>query len=114
MIKLWIMVILVSLASPCAAEDRTPWVEPPLGPLSAPGTKIETQDYQCSVASVYAINCINVGRACVQYRAEQEKRDARHFGCAIQGEKNYPCPTDNPPLDVNMARICIPMTLGGW
>lgn len=102
------------------ADDWKSWVEPPLGSISATGTSIEVENYRCTVTSPRTIQCLNVGRACVASRAEEDARSAKTFGCAIEGNKNYPCPKDqtdyNSPAFKKQAenlRMCSPMMFGG-
>lgn len=111
----FLVALFLSTTAACAA-DRTPWAEPPLGSVSTTGSSIEVEDYRCTVTSPYSISCLNVGRVCVAVRAEQEKIDARRFGCAIESSKNYPCPKDEPQ-DEYKSRLrwsCVPSSMGGF
>jgi hypothetical protein len=97
------------------AQERTPWVEPPLGTLSPMGATIEVENYRCTVTSQRTIQCMNIGRVCAEFRATEEKRNAKTFGCAIEGGKNYPCPPDDPvrfKATVDGMRACWPMLYG--
>lgn len=90
------IIILAALTTTAVADDYKPTIEPPLGPISPTGTVVEVESIRCAVTSPYSIECINIGRVCVAARAEENKRSARIFGCAIEGNKNYPCPKDEP------------------
>ncbi len=107
------------VAGPAIAADHTPWVEPPLGEISVVGTTIETESYRCSVESQRQIRCINIGRVCAAYRKEEEKRNARMFGCAIESSPNYPCEpwalTRKHIEETSRAAMgCTPLLLGGY
>lgn len=89
-IPLAVVLLLASFVT-ANAQSRTPWVEPPLGPISPVGTVIETESYRCTVTSARAISCMNIGRVCAQFRADEDALIAKMFGCAIEGSPNYPC-----------------------
>ncbi|MDO8534230.1 MAG: hypothetical protein Q7S17_05755 [Xanthobacteraceae bacterium] len=107
-------VMIISLTA--EAQDRTPWQEPPIGPLSTVGTVIDIENYHCTVNTPRSMTCLNVGRVCVEKRARDEIRDARRFGCAIKSSKNYPCPPDDNDRKKDGDKIgtCHPMMIGGW
>lgn len=106
---------LALFAAPAHAADRTPWVEPPLGPVSSTGATIETESYRCTVESPYRILCMNIGRVCIAERARQETETAKTFGCAIEGNKNYPCPPwveQQKSIHESMKLNCTPLSMG--
>jgi hypothetical protein len=112
--NLKLIAILFLLATPAAAEDWKSWVEPPLGPISPTGSSIEVENYRCKVTGPRSIECMNIGRVCVASRAEEDKKSARQFGCAIEGNKNYPCPKDEPEVKEKqqIRWACSPMSFG--
>lgn len=61
------------------------------GEISPTGSKIEVEDYQCTVTGPRNVQCINTGRLCAAYRAKKKAADDKVFGCAVEGSKNYPC-----------------------
>ena len=88
--------------------------------ISPTGSTIEVESFRCTVTSPYTIQCINIGRYCVAARAEYKARQDRTFGCAIPGEKTYPCPKDygDPnsaefKRDVEIMRICSTVQFNG-
>jgi hypothetical protein len=114
-------IIISAMSFSAFAEDSTPYDEPPDGPISAVGTVLETQDVRCEVISLYSIQCINIGRVCRAYRAEQVANYRKTFGCALESSPNYPC----PPWDEQVKKIesnakaglltmCTPLLMGGW
>lgn len=88
-------IAMILFSDIAAAAERTPWKEPPLGPISSTGATIEVETYRCTVRGPRTIECLNVGRACVAARTRDEERMAKRFGCAIKGEPTYPCPKDD-------------------
>lgn len=80
--------------APATADERTPWKEPALGPITPTGTTIDLENLHCTVLGPRTMTCLNVGRVCVEQRARNEAHTARIFGCAIKSSPNYPCPPD--------------------
>lgn len=107
-----IIFFLLIMMSSARADDYTHWKEPELGPISAAGTVIDVENYHCVVKGPRSIECLNVGRVCIERQKRDDEKLARRFGCAIQGEKNYPCPKDDP-IEPDVGS-CWPMEIGGW
>lgn len=116
-----IIAIMLLISTAAVAEEKTPYDEPPDGPISQVGTVIETQDIRCEVKSPLAIQCINIGRVCRAYRAERAIDYRKTFGCALEDSPNHPC----PPWDERTAKIkkeiesgissmCTPLMMGGF
>lgn len=117
----WIFVTLVLFVAPAVAEDYQHWKEPAQGPISAPGTVIETEDIRCEVKNAYTISCLNIGRACVAFRAKKDAEDARTFGCALEDSPNHPCPPwdemqkkINDEIKSGMISMCSGLMMGGF
>lgn len=108
--------VIGCLMPPVHGSEREPWKEPSLGPIAETGTTIDIENYHCKVDSPRTITCLNVGRVCIEKRARDEIRNARHFGCALESSPNYPCPPDDPKEleETRTIGSCWPLRIGGF
>lgn len=65
-----------------------------VGVVSPVGDEIDIENFKCSVVSPYSIECWNTGKVCEEYHRIDKEWSRKINGCAIEGNKNYPCPPD--------------------
>lgn len=108
--------VLLWVATPAHSEDRIPWKEPTAGPISPTGTVIDVENYHCVVKGPRSVECLNVGRVCLEKRARDEIHTSRTFGCALKDSPNHPCPLDDPAEQKRAVETgsCWPIMIGGW
>lgn len=87
------------------------------GEISSINSTIEVENYKCTVRSERSIVCQNIGRVCIAYNKMREERDSKRIGCAVEGNKNYPCPSWKNTLkeieeEKDKSMACTPMSFG--
>lgn len=99
-----------------SADDFQHWKEPPYAPISPTGTVMSVESIRCEVKGPRTIECLNIGRVCVDFRRKQDEDSAKRFGCASADSPNHPCPEYKTPSpeEINFSMSCTTMLLGGF
>lgn len=83
-----IFLVAVSFCASAHAEMATsptaPKKEPSRSDISPVGSAITVENMKCWTTSVRTINCLNIGRFCVEWRAKEKKHTDYYFGCALE------------------------------